>query len=391
VAVPVGYLTVLTGAAWIVTLVPSRRRTPERAEPLRMAVVVPAHDEAAVIGATLAAMAALDYPAGRARVHVVADHCTDDTVAIARAAGVTVHEHVGVGRGKGTALQWAIERILADTDPPDVVVIVDADTIVAPGMLRALDRRVSGGAAVVQGQYRVREPGSSPSAGLRAAALALRHHLRPLGRTALGASSGLYGNGMAFRVDVLRGRSWTSHLTEDLELQMELLFDGIRVEYEPAAVVESEMPATLEGSTTQNERWERGRLELARRYVPALLRAALGRHREAGPSRVAAADGALDHVVPPLSVLVALTGGVAVAGSAVGMARRAGPRPAGWALVTLLVVHVASGLVLARVPRSVYRSLVRAPELVLWKVRLWVRMLVRRDEVDWVRTARAEP
>ena len=106
---------------------------------------------------------------------------------------------------------------------------------------------------------------------------------------------------------------------------------------------------------------------------------------------MAAADGALDHVVPPLSVLVALTGGVAVAGSAVGMARRAGPRPAGWALVALLVAHVASGLVLARVPRSVYRSLVRAPELVLWKVRLWVRMVVRRGDVDWVRTARAEP
>jgi cellulose synthase/poly-beta-1,6-N-acetylglucosamine synthase-like glycosyltransferase len=386
-AVLIGYLSVLTVAAWVASLVGGRRRRPG-SPTTRFALVVPAHDEEVVIADTLAAMAALDYPAELRRVHVVADHCSDRTVAIATAAGVEVHEHVGTARGKGPALQWALAPLVGADDAEaaaDAFVIVDADTVVAPGFLRALDREFAAGAAAVQGQYRVREPGGSTGAGLRAAALALRHHLRPLGRTALGASSGLYGNGMAFTADVLRRREWTDHLTEDMELQMELLLDGTLVRYAPDAVVEAEMPATLEGAATQNERWEQGRIDLARRYVPRLARLAAADPRR----RIAAVDGMLDHLVPPLSVLAAATGGVAVAGSAVSVARGTGWRRSGWVLCAALGAHVVSGLLLARAPWSVWRALAHAPAMVVWKVRLWARMLVRPGSVGWVRTARA--
>jgi len=354
----------------------------------RFAIVVPAHDEEAVIGDTLQAMANLDYPSERYGVHVVADHCTDRTVEIAKAAGAEVHEHIGAARGKGPALQWATTPLLGAAGAPpaaDVFVIVDADTIVDPGFLIALDRRFAAGAPAVQGQYRVRHPGGSTGAGLRAAALALRHHLRPLGRTTLGASSGLYGNGMAFTADVLRRRTWTDHLTEDIEFQMELLLEGTLVAYAPDAVVEAEMPATLAGAQTQNERWERGRIDLARRYVRRLARLAA----EDRSRRVAAVDGVLDNLVPPVSVLAAATGGIAVTGSAVALARGTGWRRSGWVLVAALTGHVVSGLVLARAPLAVWRSLAHAPNMALWKVRLWLRMLVRPGSVGWVRTQRA--
>ena len=78
---------------------------------------------------------------------------------------------------------------------------------------------------------------------------------------------------MAFTRRALTVGTWSNHLTEDIELQMELLFAGILVAYAPTAVVEAEMPATLQAAVTQNERWERGRLQLAKRYVPTLLRA----------------------------------------------------------------------------------------------------------------------
>jgi hypothetical protein len=87
-------------------------------------------------------------------------------------------------------------------------------------------------------------------------------------------------------------------------------------------------------------------------------------------------------------VLVAATGGVAVAGSAVSMVGGGGRRLAGCGLVALLVGHVVSGLYLARVPASVYRSLVHAPRMVAWKVGLWARTLVRPDDAGWVRTTR---
>ena len=68
-----------------------------------VAVLVPAHDEAAGIGAMLGRVLPL-LPAG-ARLLVVADNCTDDTAALARAAGAEVTERHDTGaRGKGHAL-----------------------------------------------------------------------------------------------------------------------------------------------------------------------------------------------------------------------------------------------------------------------------------------------
>jgi cellulose synthase/poly-beta-1,6-N-acetylglucosamine synthase-like glycosyltransferase len=384
VAVPVAYLSLLTGAAWVSTAISRRAKNPAAAPAsARFAVLIPAHNEEPVIGGTLDALAALDYPSDRYRVHVIADHCTDRTVEIARAAGVEVHEHADERRGKGPALAWVIRGLLdaPGDETPDVVVIVDADTVVDKGFLREVEIVMAAGAVAVQGQYRVREPGTSAAAGLRAAALASRHHLRPLGRTAIGASCGLYGNGMAFTAALLRGREWSGHLTEDIEFQMELLLDGIRVAYAPEAVIEAEMPSTLEGARTQNERWERGRIELARRYIPQLARAAVTRRG----NRVAAADAILDHLVPPLSVLVLAAGGVTVASAGAGS--RSGAR-SGIVLCAALSAHVLSGLVLARAPASVYRSLLHAPRMVVWKARLWLRMLSRPGEGGWVRTAR---
>ena len=56
-------------------------------------VLVPAHDEADQIAATLAGLRRQTLPP--TRVVVVADNCSDETVAIARAAGAEVFETVG--------------------------------------------------------------------------------------------------------------------------------------------------------------------------------------------------------------------------------------------------------------------------------------------------------
>ena len=78
------------------------------------------------------------------------------------------------------------------------------DTTLETGFLAAMDAAFADeDVAVAQGFYGVRETEESPAAALRYAALACRHHLRPLGRTRLGGSSGLFGNGMAFRRDVI--------------------------------------------------------------------------------------------------------------------------------------------------------------------------------------------
>ena len=382
-----GYLAVLTVAA--------RRGGGTRpavtgpdAAPHHIVVLVPAHDEEGSIGATVDSILTQDYPTDRFRVDVVADNCSDGTATEAEAHGATAHRRDDPTRpGKGPALRWLLDRVAGD-GAVDGVVIVDADTSMRPGFLRAADAALSGEGSAWQAYYTVRDPELSPGTALRHAALVLRHLVRPLGRTALGGSCGLFGNGMLFRAELLQDREFSAHLTEDVELQLELLLDGQSVGFLPNAVVEAEMPVDLAGARTQNERWERGRQDLARRFVPQLVRRSLARHES---HRWRYLDAALDLTVPPLSVLGAATGATAVAAVAVGPgASHTGRFGRALAVASLLglAVHVLGGLRVARSPREVYLALLGAPRFVVWKVILWVRVLLRPDVVSWRRTGR---
>jgi cellulose synthase/poly-beta-1,6-N-acetylglucosamine synthase-like glycosyltransferase len=381
---PSVYLAILTAVGLPRPRPPRSDRTPST----RFVILVPAHDEAAGIAATLDSFRRLRYPSSLVSVHVVADNCTDDTATVVRHHGVDVHERdVPDAPGKGPALNWLFDRLVEADIAFDAVAIVDADTSLEPEFLVSMDRAISDGADVAQGYYSVRDPDASPSTSFRFAALACRHHLRALGRNRLGASCGLYGNGMAFRGELLARRRWSGHLVEDAELQNELLLDGHLVHYVPDAQLRAEMPSDQFGATSQNERWERGRIELARRFVPQLVRRALTTRRR----RVAMVDAAVDHLVPPLSVLVMAqlaVGAVAALGSVTG-SRSARRLLAGEvAALAIVAIHAVAGLISVGAPARHIRSLVAAPGIVLWKTRLWASVARGDAAVDWTRTRR---
>ena len=234
-----GYLGVVTVSALIAG--PRRGTTGSLPQsPRRFVIAVPAHDEATVIERALASLRDLDYPSPLFEVHVVADNCTDDTAQVVRQSGFEAHERAdSASPGKGPALNWLFDRLLDLNVHFDTLVVVDADTTLHPGFLREMAAAFDGGATAAQGFYGVRDVDESSTSALRFAALACRHHLRPLGRTHLGGSSGLYGNGMAFDTELIMQRRWSGHLTEDMEFQMELLLDGQLVVYVPGAKLQA--------------------------------------------------------------------------------------------------------------------------------------------------------
>ena len=95
---------------------------------LRCTVLVPAHDEEAVLGATLDSLADQVRPPDR--VLVVADNCTDATVEVARGRGVDVVETVENLEKKAGALNQQLARLLPTADVADVVLVMDADSTI---------------------------------------------------------------------------------------------------------------------------------------------------------------------------------------------------------------------------------------------------------------------
>ncbi|WP_332601509.1 glycosyltransferase family 2 protein [Arthrobacter sp. S2(2024)] len=127
-----GWIALLRGG----TLpIPRRPRARHRAKgvrlyPANVAVLVAAHNEALVIRETILAASAL---VPRRNIHVVSDMSTDDTAAIARAAGVKVLD-LEPNRGKAGALAAGIAHFDL-CKRFKVVMLLDADTRPTPDYL----------------------------------------------------------------------------------------------------------------------------------------------------------------------------------------------------------------------------------------------------------------
>lgn len=402
-AVLTSYLLVLTAA--------SRKASPKTAIPdsepdCKFLILIPAHNEERLLGATLDSLAQLDYPQGLFSIHVVADNCSDRTAAIATEKGALVHQRFNQELiGKGYALQWLLERLWKDEIAHDAVVFLDADSIVSTNFLRVMAARLSRGEKAIQAYYAVREPDKSWNSALRYAALAVIHYLRPQGRMVLGGSAGLKGNGMVFSADLMRRFTWSASLTEDIELHMALVQAGERVTFAPDAVVWGEMPHSLANMQTQHMRWERGRMDMARTYVSPLLKLA-ARDMKAGNRQQAFVffDSVMEHIIPPFSLLTGLVGlslGVNFAVNGIGSAvsKRADHKQEykkigrvnlilSAALLTGQIFYLFSGLRLVKAPRSIYKKLFYAPVLIVWKLKQYLVALLTRTQPGWTRTTR---
>ena len=354
----------------------------------RFAILIPAHDEELVIGRLLDSVNKLDYPRELFGVHVVADHCSDQTVAIARSLGATVHERGhSEPRGKSQSLRWVVQHLLTckPAESIDAFVVLDADSIISPNFLRTMDLHLRSGNPLIQGLVQIDDPGTDRIGQLRARAYEFISQLRPLGRSALGLSVGLRGTGMCIERDCAARFPWDSDsLTEDYELHGRLLAAGLHVTFAPDAIVRTQLPQSLAVARTQSERWERGRLDAMRRHVPALLGHGLRRHSWS------CIDGAIELLIPPFSIFIALM--VAL----LGLSLLSGIAPLIIVAVIGLVaqcLYTLRGLALAstRYPH-IHRALLFVPIFVLWRLWLYSTVLARRGHEQsggqWTRTVR---
>lgn len=402
----IGYLLVLLGAA-VFTRRAKRDSAPaqqtaqkvSQSAELTLAVVIPAHNEELVLAATLDSLKLQDYPARLLEVVVVADNCTDLTAQIARDYGVTVLERFNPEqRGKGYALDWAISQLLARAGAPCAVVIVDADTWVAPDFLKIMAGRLSefqdaNGCCALQGRYGVLNQSEGWRSALMSGAFDLVNHVRPLGYDRLGLGIALKGNGMAFTREVLQRARWQGHsITEDMDYGLDLIRLGIRVRYIPEARVRAQMPVTAEQAASQRERWEGGRYRLLRERALPLLKEGLLRRS------LPLCDAAIALIVPPLAelaVFLLLWGGLIAIGSL--WHRLLGPALflAFFALSALgFLTYVLGGLWAAGASREVFSALLKAPFYIVWKLALYAANLLQRrkgvpgSQPEWIRTGR---
>lgn len=363
----------------LLALLPSRTGI-FKGERRPLAVLVPAHDEEVVIGASLATL--VTQLANGDRLVVIADNCTDGTAAIARAAGAEVVERTDpVRRGKGYALDFGIRHLASA--PPEIVVVVDADCVLAPGAIDRLARQAIRDARPVQALYLMRAPhGASVKSRIAEFAWVIKNHVRPLGLARIGMPCQLMGTGMAFPWPSLRTADVASGaIVEDMKLGLDLARAGQAPVFCPEALVWSEFPVDEGALKAQRTRWEHGHLGMIGE-VPGLIWQAL-RRLDVGLLAMA-----LDLSVPPLALLATIVGGLAFVSALV--AYGGGSTLPLWVAlgeVAALVVSVL--LAWSRWGRGAVplQGLAMLPLYALWKLPIYVYFWFRR-QTAWVRTRR---
>jgi len=350
----------------------------------RVAVVVPAHNESLGIASTLGDIK------GQLRdgddLLVVADNCTDDTAAVARTSGAEVLERNDTARiGKGYALDWGLRHL--EGNPPEIVVVIDADCRLAEGAIDQLASNCSMTGRPVQALYLMTSPdGSQINHQIAEFAWRVKNWVRPLGLRALNLPCQLMGTGMAFPWRVIRGANLaTGWIVEDLKLGLDLAATGHQPLFCPSARVTSQFASSARGTEIQRSRWEHGHIQTIVKYAPRLAWAAITR----GSFGLLALT--LDLTVPPLTllaVLVMLLVVVTGIGAILGVA------------FTALIVSAAClvGCTIAilsawwKYGRDVLppRAISLLPSYILGKLWLYRRPLLGKMTAHWIGTDRGK-
>jgi cellulose synthase/poly-beta-1,6-N-acetylglucosamine synthase-like glycosyltransferase len=303
----------------------------------QVCVLVPAHDEAEGIGATVAAIRQQLAPGDR--LLVVADNCTDETARIAAEAGAEVAiRHEPSRRGKGYALAFGIDQLRKA--PPACVIVMDADCTPGERLIDTLAHRCAATNRPVQARYVMAVPeGSPPEQAVAAFSWLVRNYVRPLGLAALNLPSQLMGTGMAFPWNAIAQADLASgHIVEDLKLGLDLANAGHPPLFEPQVAVTSTFARSEGAMVTQRRRWETGAVAVLTRTAPRSILRAL---RTADLRLLALA---LDAMVPPLVPFVMVLSAFAVLATVIALS---GGPPTAAVVASSAAAAVIAGLILA--------------------------------------------
>lgn len=264
--------TTETGSSALVAALEALPDDPRRR---RLVAVVPAHDEEASIGEALRHLEEQELPPDL--VVVAADNCTDGTARRAEQAGAHVFTTVGNRHKKAGALNQVLDAVLPRLRDDDALLVMDADSYLAPTFLAEALRYLHGDVGGVGGVFTGRSGGGYVGMLQRNEyARYARDVARRKGKVlVLTGTATLFSVGTLRRV--VRARTEgelpgaaqvydTEVLTEDNELTLALLHLGYRVVSPKGARLTTEVMESWRDLYRQRLRWKRGALENLRSY-----------------------------------------------------------------------------------------------------------------------------
>ena len=246
----------------------------------RFMAIIPAHNEATVVGNLIESLKKQDYPKELYDIYVIADNCTDNTAKIAKEAGAIVFERFDdTKKTKGYALQWFLDKKIKENAPYDAFCVFDADNIADVNFLKAMNKKLCQGEEVVQGYRDIKNPTDNWITAGYAIFYWTMNRFYHLARYNIGLSPLLNGTGFMVKFDIIKKTGWdTNTLTEDIEFSLKNIIEGRKLGWATDAIVYDEQPTGFKQSWSQRSRWTVGHIQCMKEYT-GLLALAVKEHK----------------------------------------------------------------------------------------------------------------
>lgn len=252
--------------------------TPQRLN--RFAVLIAARNEAAVITQLIDSIRQQDYPSHLIEIFVVSDNSTDNTAALARAAGAQVYERFNTTqKGKGYALNFLIQTLFNTygQDRFDGYFVFDADNLLAPSYVHEMNHCFNQGYPVLTSLRNSKNFGDNWLSAGYAQWFLYESAFVNRSRMLLGTGAAISGTGFLMHKDVVvQHQGWDCYLlTEDIEFSVTCALNGHTIGYCHQAVFYDEQPTHWRQSWHQRMRWTKGFYQVFFRYGTRLARQAV--------------------------------------------------------------------------------------------------------------------
>ena len=250
----------------------------------RIAILIAARNEEKVIGELLKSISEQDYDKDYLRTVVIADNCTDNTAAIARANGATVFERFDKENiGKGYALDFAIDKLRksGELDQIDGIIVLDADNVLTKNYISEMNKTYSDGYESFTSYRNSKNYGDNwISAGYGLWYIRESKFLH-YARMLLNSSCAISGTGFFVSKKLLdKFNGWKFYLlTEDIEFSIFAIINGVKIGCCIDAELYDEQPITFKQSYKQRLRWSKGFFQVWKKHGRDLIKG-IFKHRK---------------------------------------------------------------------------------------------------------------
>lgn len=233
----------------------------------KLSIIIPAHNEAAVIERTLRSVANANYPRSRLEVIVANDGSTDQTAKIVRSFAAKNRKLINIklrtrpNRGKAEALNYATKKLATG----QLIMCLDADSIIDKDCLvNSVKYFYRSNIVATASNVNVIENGTLLGLAQRFEYL-MSHHMKRT-NTQLGIEYIIGGVGSTFRRSILGSVNYydSDTMTEDIDLTLKIIQTGNkqnRVVFAADAITYTEPVQTYGALIKQRFRWRYGRMQ----------------------------------------------------------------------------------------------------------------------------------